>query len=133
MAYRNIPEYRSLIIPKGGKIVRKGGEVELRIPDFLPVSIPKKIGERLDFGERVRRKFIPSDMEYFEYFQGEAERPIRLMKISLPLDRDGTELICFSVENPLETQQRKVGYAKRLVELPCRNFNVIKARETTGP
>lgn len=133
MAYRNVPEHRSLIVPKGGKIVRKGSRVELRLPDFLPVSVPGSIGKGLDFGEAVRRKPLASEMQYFEYFPGDAERPVRLMKLALPLDRGEPQELCFSVENPLETQQRMVGYAKRLVELPCRDFNVIQARETTGP
>jgi len=67
MAYRNIPEHRNLILPKGGKLVKKDKVLELRLPSTLPVEMPEAFQGRIVFDEKQRRTFIKSKMDYCEF------------------------------------------------------------------
>jgi hypothetical protein len=131
LAYRNIPEHRNLRDPKAGVIIKKDEELQLRLENFLPIDLPPDFKGKIRFGENVRREILRSQMEYVEYFKPEASRPDRLIRISIPLDVvNDKKAVCYTVERPLETQQRKTGYASKLLPMQCTDFDRIKAKTT---
>lgn len=127
MAYRNIPEHRNLLLPKGAKIVRKNEGLELRLTNTLPIGLPADMDGKVLFDEKLRRTFIKSRMEYREFFPEHATARLRIMRLEIPLDVGGLESVCFTVGNPPTTTQRKAGYAGRLENLDCGNFEKLKA------
>src|SRR5262245_26183283 len=54
LGYRNIPEHRNLLLPKGGKIVKKGDDMELRLENALPAPLPASFAGKITFDEQVR-------------------------------------------------------------------------------
>lgn len=131
-AYRNIPEHRNLLLPKGAKIVRKGDKLELRLQNTLPVTLPEELEGKVLFDEKLRRNFIKSRMDYCEFFpEGSSER-LRIIKLDIPLDIGGEKSICYTVESHPTTAQRKAGYAGRLEPLECADFARLKAASTAA-
>lgn len=126
-AYRNIPQHRNLLLPKNGQIVLKGDDVELRLEGFLPIDLPHSIREGVEFNEKLRRQFIKSKYDYLEYFTAGADRPDRIFKLDLPLTNGKYGSVCFFVERGKPSSQRKTGYASRLLDLDCAEFEKRKA------
>lgn len=127
MAYRNIPEHRNLLLPKGGKIVKKGKLLELRLPSTLPASLPSDFEGRIIFDEKLRRTFIKTKMDYCEFVPENATQSVKLMKLTIPFDTGGDRAVCFTVESRPSTVQRNAGYAGRLDPLDCGDFERLKA------
>lgn len=125
-AYKNIPEHRNLLLPKGGKIVLKGKALELRLQSTLPMPLPRELEGKFRFDEKFRRVFIKSRMDYCEFFPEDSEERVRLIKIDIPLDVGGEASVCYTVETGPATVQRKVGYAGRLEVLDCGEFRKLK-------
>ena len=132
LAYRNIPEHRNLLMPKGGKIVEKEGGLQLRLEGFLPCELPKEFNGQIEFSERLRRQMIRSRMDYHEYFRSKAKRPEKLFKLEIPIKDSSEKKVCFFVERPPQTSQRKVGFASRLLPLPCEEFDRRKEEFLSG-
>ncbi len=132
MAYRNIPEHRSLLEPKGGKIIQKGSSLQLRLENFLPIELPDDFKDKIKFGESMRRTLLKSKMEYFEFYPPEASRPERLIHLMVPLDNYEVKSVCFTVERKDPTLQRKTGYASTLLPLNCQDFERLKSPSTTS-
>lgn len=128
MAYRNIPEHRNLLQPKGGKIIKKGKSLELRLPGTLPAPLPSIQSGRFVFEEAQRRTFIKSRMDYCEFFPEDNSHSVKIIKLDIPEDLGGTATVCFTVESGPTTAQRKTGYASRLEPLPCEDFARLKAK-----
>lgn len=128
MAYRNVPEHRSLLLPKNGKIVQKEEALELRLEGFIPVALPSDFTGFIAFGEGVRRQFLKSKYDYFEYFPPKATRSERIIKIEIPGQDRPPKSVCFFVERQRLTSQRKVGYASRLLPLDCQEFERRKTK-----
>ena len=131
MAYRNIPEHRNLLLPKGGKIVKKGKELELRLESALPAPLPESFQGRITFDENMRRTFIKSKMAYCEYFPDNSDQRVKLIKLNIPFEDGGEESVCFNVIAAITTAQRKTGYASRLDPMKCSDFDKMKSDSET--
>jgi hypothetical protein len=127
MAYRNVPEHRNLLLPKGGKIVKKGKALELRLTNTLPAPLPGDFAGRIIFDEKLRRTFIKSKMDYCEFVPDNSSQSVKLLKLTIPFDTGGDFSVCFTVESRPSTAQRKAGYAGRLDPLDCNDFARLKA------
>lgn len=127
MAYRNIPEHRNLLLPKGAKIVHKGNGLELRLTNTLPIGLPADMDGKIFFDEKLRRTFIKNKLDYCEFFPEHATGRLRILRLEIPLDAGGDRSVCFTVGTPPATTQRKVGYAGRLDLLDCADFEKLKA------
>jgi hypothetical protein len=125
-AYKNIPEHRNLLLPKGAKIVRKGKKLELRLQNTLPTDLPSDFEGKLLFDEKLRRTFIKSKMDYCEFFPENSTERLRVIKLQIPLDIGGEKAICYTVESKPTTIQRNAGYAGRLEALDCADFDRLK-------
>ncbi len=131
-AYRNIPEHRNLLLPKGGKIVKKDKMLELRLQNTLPIALPADLAGKILFDEKLRRNFVKSKMDYCEFFpEGSTER-VRAMSLEIPLDIGGSTTLCYTVESGPTSAQRKVGYAGRLEPLTCDDFLRLKRQSLGG-
>jgi hypothetical protein len=126
MAYRNIPEHRNLLLPKGAKIVRKAEGLELRLTNTLPIGLPADLEGKILFDENLRRNFIKNRMDYCEFFPDHSAVRLRIMRLDIPLDAGGEQSVCFTVGAPPTTAQRKAGYAGRLETLDCSDFMKLK-------
>jgi hypothetical protein len=126
-AYRNIPEHRNLLLPKGAKIVRKAEGLELRLTHTLPIGLPSDLEGKILFDENLRRSFIKNRMDYCEFFPDQAATRLRIMRLVIPLDAGGEKSVCFTVGAPPSTAQRKAGYAGRLETLACSDFVKLEA------
>ncbi len=126
MAYRNIPEHRNLLQPKGATLVQKGNEVELRLQSTLPISLPGEMNGKILFDEKLRRNLIKSKMDYCEFFPENANQRIRIISLRIPLDMGGEKTYCFTVLSSPTTAQRKAGYASKLESLDCADFQNVK-------
>lgn len=126
-AYKNIPEHRNLLLPKGAKIVRKGKSLELRLQSTLPIALPEDMEGKILFDEKMRRTFVKSRLDYVEFFPENSTDRLRILKLDIPLDLGGERSICYTVESGPSTAQRKAGYAGRLEPLECADFLRLKA------
>lgn len=128
-AYKNIPEHRNLLLPKGAKIVRKGGgkKLELRLVNTLPAELPEDLEGKVLFDEKLRRNFIKNKMDYCEFFPENSSERLRIIRLDIPLDIGGTRSICYTVVSRPTTAQRKAGFAGRLEPLECTDFDRLKA------
>lgn len=126
LAYRNIPEHRNLLLPKGGKIIKKGRSLELRLPNTLPVAMPAGMTGKIIFDEKLRRTFIKSKMDYCEFFPENSPHTVKIIKLEIPQDTGGEIAICYTVESRQTSAQRKSGYASRLEPLGCEDFQRLK-------
>jgi hypothetical protein len=126
-AYKNVPEHRNLLLPKGAKVVRKGKSLELRLQSTLPIALPADMEGKLLFDEKLRRTFIKSKLDYCEFFPENSTERLRILKLDIPLDLGGERSVCFTVESRPTTAQRKAGYAGRLEPLDCADFLRLKA------
>jgi hypothetical protein len=127
MAYKNIPEHRNLLLPKGAKIVRKLKNLELRLQNTLPIALPMDLEGKVLFDEKLRRNFIKNKMDYCEFFPEGSNDRLRIIKLDIPLDIGGEQSLCYTVESRPTTAQRKAGYAGRLEPLECTDFDRLKA------
>jgi hypothetical protein len=125
-AYKNIPEHRNLLLPKGAKIVRRGKLLELRLVNTLPIQLPAELEGKLRFDEKLRRTFVKSRMDYCEFFPENSTDRLRIIKLDIPLDHGGEKSICYTVESRPNTAQRKAGFAGRLEPLECSDFMRLK-------
>jgi hypothetical protein len=126
-SYKNIPEHRNLLLPKGAKIVRKGKDLELRLQSTLPIDLPSDLSGKIMFDERMRRTFIKSRMDYCEFFPNNSSERLRILRLEIPLDIGGETTVCYTVASGPTTVQRKAGYAGRLEPLACADFIRLKA------
>ena len=126
MAYRNIPEHRNLLLPKGGKIIKKGKDLELRLQNTLPLPLPDEFQGKIFFDEKLRRTFIKSRMDYCEFFPDESSQSVKIIKLEIPLDAGGDLSVCFTVESKAATLQSTGGYASTLAPLACLDFTKLK-------
>lgn len=125
-AYKNIPEHRNLLLPKGAKIVRKPKNLELRLQNTLPIALPADLEGKVLFDEKLRRNFIKSKMDYCEFFPDGSNDRVRIIKLDIPLDIGGERSICYTVESGPSSAQRKAGFAGRLEPLECTDFARLK-------
>ncbi len=126
-AYRNIPEHRNLLLPKGSRIVHKGKTFELRLQNTLPISLPDDLEGSLQFDEKMRRNLIKSKMDYCEFFPENSSDRLKIFSLEIPLDIGGSRTFCFSVQGHPTTAQRNAGYAGHLEALSCTDFQKLKA------
>ena len=131
MAYRNVPEHRNLLQPKGGKLVKKGRELELRLENTLPASLPVEFQGKIFFDEKLRRTFIRSRMDYCEFFPENADQSVKVIRLDIPFEAGGEASVCYTVEAKAGSSQRKAGYAGRLEPLDCADFQRLKLK--SGP
>ena len=135
MAYKNIPEHRNLLLPKGGKIIKKGKALELRLQNTLPAPLPADLAGKIVFDEKLRRTFIKSRLDYCEYFPVNSSHNVKIIRLDIPQGTGGELSLCYTVESRPSTAQRKTGYASRLEPLDCADFQQLKgkslAQETT--
>lgn len=135
-AYRNIPEHRNLLLPKGGKIVKKGTAMELRLQNTLPIALPADFEGKILFDEKLRRTLIKSKMDYCEFFPENSTERLRIISLLIPMDTGGDRNVCYTVESHPNTAQRNAGYAGRLEPLECSDFQRLKAlsqNDKAGP
>jgi hypothetical protein len=128
MAYRNIPEHRNLLLPKGGRVVKKGKAMELRLPNTLPAPLPPELAGKIVFDEKLRRTFLKSRMDYCEFFPDNATQRVRVIRIDIPQDVGGETTVCYAVESKASSAQRKTGFASRLEPLSCEDFQMLKQK-----
>jgi hypothetical protein len=128
MAYRNIPEHRNLLLPKGGKIIKKGKSLELRLQNTLPAPLPSDLAGKIVFDEKQRRTFIKSRLDYCEFFPENSSHNVKIIRLDIPEDTGGELSVCYTVESGPATSQRKTGYASRLEPLDCADFQRLKGR-----
>ncbi len=126
-AYRNIPEHRNLLLPKGARIVHKGKTFELRLQNTLPISLPEDLEGTLQFDEKMRRNLVKSKMDYCEFFPENSSERLKIFSLEIPLDIGGSRTFCFSVQGHPTTAQRNAGYAGHLETLACSDFQKLKA------
>jgi hypothetical protein len=128
--YKNVPQYRLLLRPKGGKIVRKGGEFELRLPKMLPIPLPRSFKDKIEFNERSRREYIKSTWEYHEFFPEGSDDRIKIMRINIPMLDGDKKSICYTIlQKPRKIRKVQEGYASELKLLKCAAFDRLKPKE----
>jgi hypothetical protein len=127
MAYRNIPEHRNLLMPKGGRIVKKGKSLELRLQSTLPAPLPEDFQGKILFDEKFRRNFLKSRMDYWEFFPDSSSQHVKIIKLDIPMDTGGEKSVCFTVQSKSSSTHRKAGYASSLDPLDCSDFLRLKA------
>ncbi len=128
MAYRNYPEHRSLLLPKGGKIVKKDNDLELRLESTLPINLPENFKGKINFDENIRRVFIKSKMDYCEFFPENSNVHVKIIRLTIPTDAGDTLSICYTLEPKITTAQRKTGFASRLEPMECVDFQKLKEK-----
>lgn len=128
LAYRNIPEHRNLLLPKGGKIIKKGKALELRLQNTLPIALSPDLAGKIIFDEKLRRTFIKSKMDYCEFFPENSSNNVKIIKLDIPQDTGGEFSVCYTVESRASTSQRKTGFASRLEPLSCDDFLRLKSK-----
>lgn len=128
LAYRNIPEHRNLLLPKGGKIIKKGKTLELRLQNTLPIALTSDLAGKIIFDEKLRRTFIKSKMDYCEFFPENSSNNVKIIKLDIPQDTGGEFSVCYTVESRASTSQRKTGFASRLEPLSCDDFLRLKSK-----
>lgn len=127
--YKNIPDYRLLVRPKGGQLVSKGRGYELRLPNFLPVKIPAQIGGKIEFSEPLRSQPLKNQFDFQEFFpEGSADR-LQMLRIDLPLAAGGTGSLCYTIPpKPTTIAPVQKGYARRLEPLDCPIYDKLRAQ-----
>ena len=126
-AYKNIPQYRLLLRPKGGKIVKKEGALELRLPKMLPIELPPPLMEQIEFSEESRREYLKSTWEYYEFFQKPTDERIKIMRINIPLKIGDNKSMCYTIlVKPSKVRKVMEGYSSELELLDCEAFDRLK-------
>ena len=129
-AYKNIPQYRLLMRPKGGKIVRKEGKLELRLPKMLPIALPSSVSGQIEFSEEARREYIKSTWEYYEFFQKVSDERIKIMRINIPMKVGDKTSMCYTIlAKPKKVRKVMEGYSSELELLDCGAFDKLRPAE----
>ncbi len=128
-SYKNHPQYRILLRPKNGKLIKKGKRLELRIPQMLPISLPTSFEDKINFSETFRRRFIKSKWDYLEFIDPASKKRMKVMKIVIPFDNSPSSgEVCYHILTKKRTKTKiQRGYASELDELPCEDFERLKA------
>ena len=106
-SYKNIPPQRYLIIPKNTTIaIKDDNDVELRLPNTLPVKLDPSLKEKIDFSEDAKAVMLKNKYDYKEFFTKSGER-LKLFKLTLPLANGSEEIYCFSIPKPEVDSRRK--------------------------
>ncbi|MBF0430342.1 MAG: hypothetical protein HQK83_03630 [Fibrobacteria bacterium] len=123
-AYKNVPQYRMLLRPKGGKIVRKGDQYQLRLPKMIPIDLPPAMLGRITFSEDARRTYVKSKWDYHEFFPDGSNDRIKIMRIAIPLNDGNNKEVCYTIlSNPTKVRKVQEGFANQLEVLDCSAFD----------
>jgi len=129
-AYKNVPQYRMLIRPKGGKIVKKGDKYELRLPKMIPIILPTSLSGKIEFNESSRRTYLQSTWEYYEFFPGDGEERVKIMRIDIPVVGNAKKSVCYTIlSRPSKVSKVQTGFASQLEVLECSAFNRLKPEQ----
>jgi hypothetical protein len=131
-SHKNQAIYRMLTLPKGGKIVKKGDDLELRLPDVLPSPLPSHFKGKISFSEPLRRDFIKTKMDYQEFSAKSTSKRVKIMRLDIPLN-DGTQgSTCFNIPpKPAKASRIQMGYAFSLESITCATFEKWKREQDT--
>jgi hypothetical protein len=127
-SYKNVPQQRYLIVPKGASVVLKKKKLELRLPNTLPVDLPKELRKKITFNQEARLEYIKNKMVYKELYPEGMDR-IKMFKLNIPLNDGTSEELCFNVPEKQKTSRRKTTRMGNKIEsLSCEDFDDIVQR-----
>lgn len=126
-SYKNIPMQRYLIMPKGASIVKKNGDVELRLPNTLPIPLPSTVAAGLSFTQEKRLEYIKNTMTYKELFPSGQER-IKMFKLDIPMEEGGVQSLCFNLPNQAADSRTRTRMGTSIESLECTDFENIVAK-----
>ena len=128
-SYKNIPLQRYLIVPKGASIVRKDNDVELRLPNTLPIPLPQQIATGLEFNQDKRLEYVKNTMTYKELFPAGQQR-IKMFKLEIPMEKiTGKQQLCFNLpEVKSDNRTRSKAMGQEIESLDCADFDNIVAK-----
>lgn len=127
-SYKNIPMQRYLIVPKGASIVKKNSDVELRLPNTLPIPLPSDLASSISFTSDKRLEYIKNSMVYKELFPSGQER-IKMFKLDIPLEQGGSQSLCFNLPiNDVTDSRKRTRMGTSIESLECADFDNIVAK-----
>jgi hypothetical protein len=126
-SYKNIPLQRYLIAPKGASIVKKNEDLELRLPNTLPIPLPASVAAGLEFSQDKRLEFIKNTMTYKELFPAGQDR-IKMFKLELPLDQGGVQALCFNLPEVKIDSRKRSHMGTTIESLDCADFDNIVSK-----
>jgi len=126
-SYKNIPLQRYLIVPKGASIVKKNSEIELRLPNTLPIPLPAAIANGLEFSQDSRLAFIKNTMIYKELYPKGQDR-VKMFKLGIPLEKGGIQELCFNLPEIKVDSRKRSHLGTDIESLDCVDFENIVAK-----
>jgi len=128
-SYKNIPQQRYLINPKGASIVKKDKDIELRLPNTLPIPLPGSVASGLEFSQDKRLEYLKNTMTYKELFPAGQQR-IKMFKLEIPLDNGVMQTLCFNLPEAIQKNdnRNKSHMATEIESLDCSDFENIVAK-----
>lgn len=123
--YQNRPQTRYLNLPKSAQLVKKDDNIELRIPNTLPIDMPSDFAHRIEWTEYVRQEYIKTQMMYKE-FRDSDQRRVKMFKLSIPMKDESVEDFCFQVPI-IEPKTKRSGTTRgnSLNKLNCCQFDEL--------
>ncbi len=126
-AYKNLAEYRLLLYPKNGKIVKKNDHLELRLEKTIPVDLPKSWTGKIDFSERSRSQFLKNKYDYQEFIPKGTGKRLKIMKLSVPFISGDYGNVCYSIPPKAQgISDIQSGYAHKIEPMDCKKFELYK-------
>jgi len=131
-AYKNIPQTRYLIVPKGATLVRKSDGVSLRLPNTLPEKLDESFVKNLEWTQEARMEYLKNKMIYRE-FRPDGGSRIKMFKLQIPLKDQSMGEVCFNVPDKPELNDRQTSVmGNKLDPLDCADFDAILAKHEGG-
>lgn len=128
-SYKNIPQQRYMIMPKGASLVKTKEVIELRLPNLTPITMPSDLAKQLDFSPDSRLVYIKNTMLYKEIFPPGQER-IKMFKLDIPTITGTMYPVCFLVPNKAQTSdsRNKSILGQSIEVLDCNEFQQIASK-----
>lgn len=127
-SYKNIPQQRYMIMPKGASLVKSKDKIELRLPNMLPIPMPSDLVDKVAFNPEMRLEYLKNTMDYKEIFPPGQER-IKMFKLEIPTLQGTMYPICFHMPSMTQADDRKRTRMGQNIELlDCTEFQMIVSK-----
>jgi hypothetical protein len=126
-SYKNVPKYRLLSRPKGGKIVKSGNVYKLSLPSMLPARLPASVVEYISFDENQRSQYLQTSYEYQEFLPNGTNKRTRIIRLEIPTINGRKESVCYIIRSkPKKVSNVQAGYANQPKLMKCSVFEKYK-------